>query len=96
MAAGRTSLSWTRIMVWSGLLCVLGGAAIVAGNLVATDFDDPEQAQKFLAQTEILEELEPESKCGAESCPNTGCPASSDSSGTTHLVSNAGKPSACV
>ncbi|MCA9096350.1 MAG: hypothetical protein KDA68_22880, partial [Planctomycetaceae bacterium] len=83
-------------MVWSGLLCVLGGAAIVAGNLVATDFDDPEQAQKFLARTEILEELEPESKCGAESCPTTGCPASSDSSGATLLVSSAGKPSACA
>lgn len=96
MAAGRVSLSWTRIMVWSGLLCVLGGAAIVAGNLVATDFDDPEQAQKFLARTEILEELEPESKCGAESCPTTGCPASSDSSGATLLVSSAGKPSDCA
>jgi len=96
MAAGRVSLSWTRIMVWSGLLCVLGGAAIVAGNLVATDFDDPEQAQKFLAQTEILEELEPESKCGAESCPTTGSPASSDSSAATLLVSKADKPSACA
>lgn len=76
MAAQGSRLSLTRILVWSGLFCVIGGAAIVMGSLITTDFDDPEQAGKFLTQTSVLEELEPESNCHAESdCLGTESPA---------------------
>ncbi len=98
MAAGKR-LSLTRVLVWSGLLCVMGGAAIVAGNLVTTDFDDPEQAKSFLARTEVLEEFEADSgHCSSTGCPEKkslkqGSPTSPES-GTPVSLASAAVPSA--
>lgn len=81
MVAGRTGSSWGRWVVWGGVACFVSGAAIVMGSLITTDFEDPSQAEAFLARTEVVENFDSEegecssAGCSARGCSEQGCPS---------------------
>jgi len=97
MAAGSNRLSLGRILVWSGLLCLISGAAIVMGSLAATDLNDPAQAETFLNRTSLLANLEEsdDSHCSKTACPQSENPSSSADISLTSLVSAQASKSRC-